>query len=372
MHVATEIQIDPEFQSLIPPLTPEEYNQLEINIITEGCRDALVVWNGILVDGHNRYQICTKHGLEYKTTELYRDTREDVKAWIIQNQFGRRNLTPYQRAELALLLEPVFREKAKEKKQEAGGAVPQKSVKPPVDTQKELAKVAGVSHDTISKAKKISEQGDAETKDLLRKGEISINQAYRNLEREQKKEEQKQRRLEPVELPKGEYDVIYADPPWQYNFAPHKDGMSIEEHYDTMTVDQICDMDIPSAKNAVLFMWATAPKLKEAMRVMEAWGFEYKTNAVWDKVKVAGRGAWKSGYWFYGRHELLLVGTKGQFSPPLEDVRQESVITEPRTKHSKKPECIYEIIESYFPNHTRIELFARQTREGWASYGNEI
>ena len=185
-------------------------------------------------------------------------------------------------------------------------------------------------------------------------------------------------RLEPYEhvtpppLPVGEYSVILADPPWKYDFAPHKDGMSIEEHYPTMEIGEIAALQVPAADNAVLFLWATSPKLVEALQVMHCWDFKYKTSFVWDKEKESGRGAWKSGYWSLSRHELLLIGTKGSFSPPHKDLRVPSVIRVRRTAHSKKPDAVYEIIESYFPNHEKVELFARNTRrDGWHSWGQD-
>jgi N6-adenosine-specific RNA methylase IME4 len=185
---------------------------------------------------------------------------------------------------------------------------------------------------------------------------------------------QRQEQYEPVKpppLPEGEYSVILADPPWKYDFAPHRDGMSIEEHYPTMEIGEIAALQVPAADNAVLFLWATSPKLVEALQVMHCWDFKYKTSFVWDKEKESGRGAWKSGYWSLSRHELLLVGTKGSFSPPHKDLRVPSVIRARRTAHSKKPDAVYEIIESYFPEHERVELFARNTRKGWNNWGHD-
>jgi len=99
-----------------------------------------------------------------------------------------------------------------------------------------------------------------------------------------------------------------------------------------MTVEEIEKMKIPDSKNAVLFLWATAPKLREALKIMASWGFEYKTHAVWDK-KIIGMG-----YWFRGQHELLLIGVKGRGVPPKEQNRYSSIIQEKRGEHSRKPE----------------------------------
>jgi len=113
------IKIDPEFHSLIRPLGKSEYSQLEQSIVAEGCRDPLVVWKGLLLDGHSRYEICQKHGVKFKTKENtnLRD-REEAKCWIIYNQMARRNLTNYQKCVLALKLEPFIAEEAERRKRD--------------------------------------------------------------------------------------------------------------------------------------------------------------------------------------------------------------------------------------------------------------
>jgi N6-adenosine-specific RNA methylase IME4 len=169
-----------------------------------------------------------------------------------------------------------------------------------------------------------------------------------------------------LELPKGEYDVIYADPPWRYEFS--KDSADdIENKYQTLSLQDICEMKVPAAENAVLYLWTTAPKLQEALEVIKAWGFEYKSNMVWDKQSLG------MGYWFRGQHELLLVAIKGPFSPPEESLRIPSVYSEKKTKHSRKPQIIYEWLEKWFPNRKYLELFSRhQFSPLWTVYGDQL
>ena len=152
------MQIDIEFENLIPKLSNEEFKQLEENIKSEGCREALIVWNGILIDGHNRYKICRQNNIDFKIIEKNFSNREEAKMWIIKNQFGRRNLSIYDRSVLALKLENLFKEKAKANmlatQNNNSASAFQKSEKQ-INTTKEIAKIAGTSHDTISKVKKI-------------------------------------------------------------------------------------------------------------------------------------------------------------------------------------------------------------------------
>lgn len=182
-----QLSIDAEFKQLIPALSEEEYQQLEQNIITEGCRDALVVWqdHNTLIDGHNRYEICTRHNLPYRTIERAFDSREDVIVWIIQNQFGRRNLTPFVRSELALKMKAAVAAKAKANQQAAGGdrrsddakPLPQNSAEA-IETRQELAKAADVSHDTIRKVETVTKEAPEPIKAKARSGNISVNRAY--------------------------------------------------------------------------------------------------------------------------------------------------------------------------------------------------
>jgi len=197
------MQIDKEFAAMIPPLLQEERRQLEENLVEYGgARDPLVVWDdggdGILLDGHNRYEICTRLDLPYEIDKLTFDSRSHAEEWLILNQFGRRNLSAYVRTQLALRLEETIAARAKANQKKSGGAVPQKSAEP-VETRKEVAKRASVSHDTVAKVKKInaSEKAgkvDAETVAKLRTGEVSINRVVRDLKKQEaadKREEQK-------------------------------------------------------------------------------------------------------------------------------------------------------------------------------------
>jgi N6-adenosine-specific RNA methylase IME4 len=185
-----------------------------------------------------------------------------------------------------------------------------------------------------------------------------------------KRSELEQVRLEREALPpQTDYNVILADPPWQYDFA-ETDNRQIENQYPTATVDDICEHITASwaplvSENAVLFLWATAPKLREAIKVMEAWGFEYKTHACWDKETMG------MGYWFRGQHELLLVGTQGTMSPPEQSARVSSMFREKRRGHSQKPLCVYEAIEAMFPDAKRFEMYQRKSRKGWDGGGLE-
>lgn len=207
------MKIDAEFQGLIPPLTFEEKKMLEESILNEGCRDAIVLWGDTIIDGHNRYEICTKYGIPFETVSREFESRNEVIEWIIKNQFGRRNLPLHERARLALRLKPVIAEKAKSNKQEAankmnlivGNNVSTEICENvlPIDTQKEIAKAAGVSHDTIAKVEKIEETAPAPIVQASRKGDISVNAAYQVTKMMQEEQEEIASRIQSGENAKS-------------------------------------------------------------------------------------------------------------------------------------------------------------------------
>lgn len=193
-----KLLIDKELRDLLPPLTKEEFSQLEENILKDGCQSPIITWNDYIVDGHNRYNICNKHKIEFEELKLAYETKDDIIQWMIDTQLGRRNLTPIQRIAIAEKYRPIIEKKAKENKiksaemtnEKLGNTVCQNSDKPiiqKVDTKKELSKIANVSYDTYYKGKRILDSDNEEIKDKLKNKEISINKAYNQLFKKENK-----------------------------------------------------------------------------------------------------------------------------------------------------------------------------------------
>ena len=157
-----------------------------------------------------------------------------------------------------------------------------------------------------------------------------------------------------------------ADPPWRYELSPCE-SRAIENQYPTMTLEEIKELQVQdiTTKDAILFMWTTATHIQDAFEVIEAWGFEYKSMAIWDKEIIG------LGFYFRQQHEILLVATKGNFPTPAPENRPSSIIRERRNTHSQKPQISYEIIEQMYPDIPKIELFSRNKREGWDNWGNQ-
>lgn len=219
-----EIQIDSEFAGLIPPLCPEELQQLEQNIIAEGCRDPLVVWNQTLIDGHNRHQICTRNQIDYKVIEKQFANRTEVILWMIDNQFGRRNLADIDRISLARKREEVLRPLAKENQSKAGNPLGNKSAfgkiaeSTAINTRKEAAKSAGVGERTYDAGKLIldaAEKGEIapEVVEQVRRKETSIHRVAKDIkEKRQANDRQEKRKAAAANIkPQSMQNVFVGD-----------------------------------------------------------------------------------------------------------------------------------------------------------------
>lgn len=180
-----EIKINNELRAYTDPLTANEYAALERSLLAEGCRDALVLWGDVLIDGHNRYAICRKHGIEFKTIQNDGfDSIEDVMLWMIDNHLARRSVSDFQRGMLALRKKAILAERKKASPEAApapadasGTDADAPSSPPPLSTREEVAKVAGISSNAISRIEKIQKTATPELVEAVRAGTISINAA---------------------------------------------------------------------------------------------------------------------------------------------------------------------------------------------------
>jgi hypothetical protein len=240
------IKIDPEFQALIPPLAVEERQQLEANILADGCRDPLVVWNGTLIDGHNRFEICTRRNIGYDVVDKSFESRTQVILWMIENQFGRRNLADIDRVALARKRESVLIPLAKNNKVESGKQTGRGKKKvsanlpKPIDTRKESAKTAGVGERTYDDGKLIleaEENGEIspDVVQAVREKKTSIHRVAKDIKEKRQSKKRKQKRKEAAakaepkvfdnvhvgdfrdhfeKVADGSLSLIFTDPPY--------------------------------------------------------------------------------------------------------------------------------------------------------------
>jgi len=233
------------------------------------------------------------------------------------------------------------------------------------------SKLTGYSHDSLSKAKYVLDNGNKEDKESLKTGK-PINKIYEQIKIREELEKIEKEKEEEEEL---EVEIIYADPPWRYN-RNVGEGIASEE-YKTMDLSDIKNYleikKIIPKKNSILFLWVTFPLLKEGLEVMENWGFEYKTCAFnWIKLNKNGKPFFGIGHYTKSNSELCLLGTRGNGLRILDNTISQIVMSE-KENHSKKPDVIPKLIIRLVGDRKRkVELFARQKRKGWHVYGNEI
>tara|TARA_Y100000385_G_scaffold274732_1_gene318226 strand:+ start:2511 stop:3629 length:1119 start_codon:yes stop_codon:yes gene_type:complete len=363
--------------NIYPEMKEEAYVSLKNDIEKNGYDFKFPIWiyEDEIIDGCNRYKACKELGIIPTYEKFIGDEIQAINFILRTN--NRRDLTTYQRTLLALEFEEMFREKAKEKQKEGGGAVRQKSDKAVIDTKKELANIAKVSHDTISKVKKIEEKAPQEVKAKLATGEVSINAAYKEIKKEEKKEERIQlinkqiQDIEAGELPqlKGLFDVVSVDPPWNYE-GENKNktsfdsvGRRVANPYPEMSTQEIKQIELPLMEDSIVFLWTTHKFLPDALEILKEWNLEYKGTLVWNKEKM-GMGAW-----FRMQCEFCLVGIKGK--PYWENTKYRDILNEPRREHSRKPDSFFTMVEEITLGR-RLEYFSREKRQGWEVFGNDI
>ena len=394
-----EPKIDPEFKALLAPLSAEQYAGLEEDILDRGCLDTIKLWNDTIIDGHNRFSICMRHGVIFQTEELDFDSREDAIEWMIRNQLNRRNQTPEQIS--------YFRGKLYQQRKKVQGGTGanqyEQSAKNlhSAKTADVIGQEYGVTGTTIrndadyAKAiDTIGEQVGEDVKHQILSGELPVTKkdvvklaqmpeetrksitekiatgaTMADAIREEKRAEVIAR-LEDVEAREakelaGQYDVIVIDPPWpmekiERDVRPNQ----TELDYPTMSEEELADMILPAADDCHLWLWTTHRFLPMAFRLLDAWEFKYVCTFVWHKPG----GFQPIGLPQYNC-EFALYARRG--APKFIDTKALPVCFEaPRGAHSEKPEAFYEVVRRVTAGR-RIDIFNRRSIEGFESWGKE-
>ena len=399
-HAKTKVKAvaEPEFYPVHPladifPMIPEaERIMLAENIAEYGQHEPILLLEGLVLDGRNRQWACLHAGVKPVYEQF---TGTDPLNFVLSKNLHRRHLTESQRALVAASI--VDWERGVNQKTAGTANLP---------TRTAAAKLS-ISERAVTAARRIRVHGVPDLIAAIREGRVTVHagealselhhaEQCKVLRQEQKlivakaKEirTNKQRVRHAARLIKMEsvakngtatapdkvlqkYPVIYADPPWKFGVRSEVTGRekSAENHYPTMDTDEICalfeNVGNPVSKDAVLFMWATNPMLPQALQVMQAWGFTYVHHWIWDK-QVAG-----TGYWGRDRHELLLIGRRGDVAAPLMGTQPETVFSEKKGRHSAKPAYFAEQIERLYPGIPKLEMFCRSSRSGWDAWGYE-
>ena len=342
---------------LFDALRPEEYAALEKDILARGVMVPVEIdENGATLDGHHRVEIAGRHKLKCPTITRKFKTEQEKREHVIKLNLARRHLEPWQWGQaFKLLLEERGVKRGRGKNQ---GELS--------ETVSECAAELGVEERTARNRLKAAHDYEALAKPKQREVKEDrkpLTQAVREVNQQKAQEAVG----ESAKL-SGKYRVFYADPPWQYGNKGLTEYGHAESHYPTTSTKDLAGLPVKDLAhdNAVLFLWATAPMLPDALQVIAGWGFSYKTCMVWDKVKH------NFGHYVSVRHELLLIATRGSCTPDVKKLF-DSVQTIERTKqHSAKPEQFRKIIQTLYTKGRKIELFARKETKGWKTWGNQL
>src|SRR5262245_51904964 len=345
---------------IFPLVEGAEFDELVADIREHGLHEPIVVFEDKILDGRNRYGACEAAGVEPTFTAY---TGDDPVAYVVSLNLRRRHLDESQRAMVAAKLATL---KLGDNQHSEGL---------PIGRSSELL---NVGERTVARAREVQEHGAPELVQAVERGAVSVSAAadvstlpvqeqqeiVARGEREilraaqdiraRKAEIRRAERIERLAaicnqstpFPRDRrYAVLYADPPWHFEVYNEESGVerAAGNHYPTISLEDICALPVLglATPDAVLFMWTTAPHLRESFDVLVAWGFEYKTNIVWVKDKIG------LGYFVRNQHELLLVATRGDMPSPSPANRPPSVISAPRREHSRKPDEAYDLIEAW-------------------------
>ena len=379
--------------NLMPAMTPESYEILKKSIQINGLLQPISVYQGIILDGRHRFQACLDLDLQPAIEEW---NGADALRYVEAMNLARRQLSLPQRALAAASISTA----AKGRNKHTATAAPSQEV---------AANLYQVSLDTLQRAKKVLANADPVIIEMVRKKELAISMAAQVAKfpkKEQLKalrstkvkalavaDEDKARKSaqvlkervktiqtriaknKPLSEAGGPFSLIYADPPWRYPSTGESGSrLRIENQYPTMPIEDICALPVASIcdDDAMLFLWVPSSLVRQGYQVLDAWGFEYSTQLVWHKK--GGKNPY-FGHVAFQVHETILVGKRGKGLPePKPKNKPLSVFEAPKTEHSKKPELVYDMLERMYPEFKNnfCELFARNEREGWSSWGNEV
>lgn len=411
---------------LFPLIEGADFEALCADIAANGLHQPVQIWRGTIIDGRNRYRavcridpaIARKDAAALAGLTWFVDVSHIherlLPAHVISLNLHRRHLDAAQRAMIAAKLVTAGHGGARHGGAQHGEADQGANLRLEISAEQAGA-MLNVSPRSVDSAKALRREAPAELVNRVERGEVSLHAAQEGLtaareslgaagapiseqammaaydriraEKAAAQAEKKARRAA-REAALGEkigagnaqlaglaatgrrYSVILADPEWRFEVWSRETGMdrAADNHYPTSPLDEIMARPVGeiAAKDCVLGLWATVPMLPQALAVMAAWGFTYRSHCVWKKDRPG------TGYWFINEHELLLIGTRGDVPAPAPGTQARSTWFEaPLGAHSEKPGFAHEMFERLFPSLPRIELNARQARPGWDIWGAE-
>jgi N6-adenosine-specific RNA methylase IME4 len=361
------------YASLFNRLGAADLAALAADIKANGLRCPITLYEDKILDGLNRQAACEQAKVEPRF-ETYNGN--DPLGYVISLNLHRRHLSESQRGLIAAQIARL-----EDGQRQVGHLAHLKTVE-------QAATMLNVGDRTVKRGRAVLKTGSEKLIKAVADGRIDLGAASKVVKLDKaaqnrvvarvldgERATEAHRVVKSAEIvkrqlaaPSGKYRIVYADPPWSYGNEMPDYFIEQRDHYPTMSLDDICDIPVDqwAEGDAVLFLWVPAPLTLKVAEVIRAWGFEFKTEFIWDKVKH------NMGHYSSVRHEKLYLCTRGACQP---DVRKlfDSVQSIERGKHSQKPTEFYDIIDTLYPTGRRLELFHRgqNKRPGWSCYGFE-
>lgn len=375
--------------NIFPMITGKEFDDLVTDVRAHGVREPVVLYEGMILDGRNRFSASQIAGVEPAFIEYQ---GEDPVAYVISLNLHRRHLNESQRAMVAAKLADMPNHRPADKganlhtsAAEAGAKlnVSERTVKTAKKVQAtgtpELQQSVESGAVSVSAAADIATLPPEEQAEVVAKGEKEILAKAKEIRAEkasQKKQERVaeiQRQVEEIkqatpQAPSGLFHVISIDPPWPYEggeatntYDPN--GRRAANPYPEMSLEDIASLQIPAADDCVLWLWTTHKFMRHSFNLLDKWGFEDKAILTWVKDRMG------LGRWLRSKSEFCIMAVKG--SPPIQLTNQTTVLNGPLREHSRKPDEFYEMVAELCPGR-RLDFFSRESREGWEQFGNDL
>ncbi|MBW8640400.1 hypothetical protein K1W69_24625 [Hoeflea sp. WL0058] len=414
--------------NLFPLIEGNAFDDLVADVGDNGLRELIVIHEGQILDGRNRYRAMVASGQMNSETGAYSsksvlnegfrwfgskpEDGDDPLKWVLSKNLHRRHLSQSQRAMVAAKLVNMPHGGDRSKQHRAN-----------LHDAPEAAQMMDVSERSIKTAKKVLRDGAEELQAAVDQRTVTVSLAaqlaalpideqreivaladpraikaaakkWRVADQQAKKDRRTAREADlangQAALPEKNYGIIYADPEWRFEPYDQESGMdrAADNHYPTSDLQTLMRRDIGAlaADDCILFLWATVPMLIEAICCLDAWGFasidrdgatgfltpdkrrsRYVSHFAWDKGRII------TGYWNRGKHEVLLIATRGNPVAPAQGDQLASCFTAKSPRHSAKPDIVLDWIDEQWPNTPRIELNRRgKPRKGWDAWGNEV
>ena len=348
-----------KFADIFPMVEGNELEVLKNDIKEHGLLNPIVLYEDQIIDGRNRYKACNEIGIEPKF-ETYKGTKP--LEFVISLNLKRRHLTKDQRAVISLDVLPMLEEEAKKRQGTRTDLNPNiPTLLSEGESREQASKIMQVGTTYIQQAKKLSEKDRKE----IKFGHKTLQDVKKEQRLEKIKVQREELQKEVLEQPKGNYDVLVIDPPWNYGTDEtyNPDSFRGTTPYPTMSLEEIKNIKLPVKEDCVLWLWTTNFFLLEMKELLESWGFELKSILTWNK-EIMGIGRW-----LRSQTEHCILAIKGK--PYFNNTKWTTLISEKRTTHSTKPEIFYKMVEEICAGR-KLDYFARKKREGWDVYGDEI